>query len=121
MIDELKQLFGKTPREYPAKRPTPIATTKRPDTGSDFRAVSVTPSLLCCEAATRAAGRRVLLREAPRLPLAACTMPTGCACKFRKDADRRDSDRRLFGEIETNRWFAGPESRKRGGRRATSK
>lgn len=48
-------------------------------------------------------------------------MPTNCSCKFRKDADRRDSDRRLLGATEQNRWFAGPESRKRGGRRSTEK
>ena len=116
----LNHLFGKTPRERTAKKP-PIATTKRANTGGDFRAVSIAPSILCCAAATHATGRRVLLREAPRLPLQTCTMPMGCSCKFRKNADRRDGDRRLFGEIETNRWFAGPESRKHRGRRATAK
>jgi hypothetical protein len=33
-------------------------------------------------------------------------------------AVRRDGDRRLLGVTETNRWFGGLESRKRGGRRA---
>ena len=121
MIKVLTELFGKIPRERPAKKPTPIAVTKRPNTGGDFRAVSLVPSIRCCAAAKHAAGRRVLLREAPRLPLEACAMPTNCSCKFRKDADRRDSDRRLLGETETNRWFAGPESRKRGSRRLTAK
>jgi hypothetical protein len=59
-----------------------------------------------------------LLREAPRLPLEACSMPTNCACKFRKHADRRDSDRHLFGSTETNRWYAGVESRTSRGRRS---
>jgi hypothetical protein len=121
MIKVLTELFGKTSREHPTKKPTPIAVTKRSNIGGDFRAVSVAPSLLCCAAATHATGRRVLLREAPRLPLEACTMRTGCSCRFRKDADRRDSDRRLLGGMETNRWFAGPENRKRGGRRAIAK
>lgn len=118
MIKVLKELFGKTPREHPPKKPTPIATSKRSKTAGDFRAASIAPSIGCCAAAKHATGKRVLLHEAPRLPLEACTMPTSCSCKFRKDADRRDSDRRLLGATETNRWFAGAESRKGVGRRA---
>jgi hypothetical protein len=76
---------------------------------------------MCCTAAMHARGRSYLLREAPRLPLYGCTMPTNCSCKFRKNADRRDGDRRLFGTTETNRWFAGLDSRKRGGRRSAEK
>ena len=121
MIKLLRGLFGETPSEHPVKKLTPTAIPKRSNTGGDFRAVSLVPSIRCCAAAKHAAGRRVLLREAPRLPLEACAMPTNCSCKFRKDADRRDSDRRLLGETETNRWFAGPESRKRGSRRLTAK
>jgi len=121
MIKVLRGLFGDNPREHPVKKPTPIAIAKRSNTGADFRAVSLAPGIRCCASAKHATGRRVLLREAPRLPLEACTMPTNCSCKFRKDADRRDSDRRLLGETETNRWFAGPESRKRGSRRSAAK
>ena len=121
MIKVLRGLFGENPREHPAKKATPIAIAKRSNTGGDFRAVSLAPSIRCCAAAKHATGRRILLREAPRLPLEACTMPTNCSCKFRKDADRRDSDRRLLGETETNRWFAGPEIRKRGSRRLATK
>ena len=120
MIKVLRELFGKTAREQPAKKRTPVATPKASTAGAGFRAVSLAPSLICCAAATRATGKRLLLREAPRLPLQGCTMPTSCSCKFRKNADRRDRDRRLFGTAETNRWFAGPENRKRGTRRATA-
>ena len=116
MIKLLRGLFGETPQERPAKLSTPLERPKRLDIGGDFRAVSVAPSVKCCAAAKQATGRRVLLREAPRLPLEACTMSANCLCKFHKDADRRDSDRRLFGGAETNRWFTGPESRKRGRR-----
>ncbi len=121
MIKLLKELLGKSSREHPAKNPTPIARPKRSNTGADFRAVSIAPSIMCCAVAMRSTGRLYLLREAPRLPLEGCTMPTSCACKFRKNADRRDSDRRLFGATETNRWFAGLESRRRGGRRSIEK
>ena len=121
MIKVLRGLFGENPREHPVKKATPIAIVERSNTGGDFRAVSLAPSIRCCAAAKHATGRRVLLREAPRLPLEACTMPTNCSCKFRKDADRRDSDRRLLGETETNRWFVGPESRKHRIRRSAAK
>src|SRR5260370_38698836 len=121
MIKVLRGLFGKTPREHPAKKPTPIARPKQSNAGGDFRAVSLAPSIRCCAAAKHATGRRVLLREAPRLPLEACTMATNCSCKFRKHADRRDSDLRLLGATEPNRWFAGPRSGRRGGRRSNAK
>jgi hypothetical protein len=120
MIRVLKRLFGETPREQPPKKPKPIARPKRSKASGDFRAVSLAPGIRCCAAAKHATGRRALLREAPRLPLEACTIPTNCSCKFLKAADRRDSDRRLLGATEANRWFAGPESRKRGGRRSTN-
>jgi hypothetical protein len=119
MIKALRGLLGKTPREHAAKKPAPTARPKPPNADGDYRAVSLVSSSGRCAAAKDAAGKRYLLREAPRLPLAACTMPTNCSCKFRKNSDRRDGDRRLLGETETNRWFSGPESRKRGGRRST--
>jgi hypothetical protein len=121
MIKVLKRLLDKISREHSAKKRTPTVRPKRSNTAGDFRAVSIAPSIMCCAAAMHATGRLYLLREAPRLPLEACTMPTHCSCKFRKSADRRDSDRRLFGATETNRWFAGLESRRRGGRRLTEK
>jgi hypothetical protein len=121
MIKVLKELLGKISREHPEKKPPTIARPKRSNSGGDFRAVSITPSITCCAAAMHGTGRPYLLREAPRLPLEACTMPANCSCRFRKNADRRDSDRRLFGATETNRWFAGPDIRKRGGRRSMEK
>jgi hypothetical protein len=121
MIKVLKRLLGKISRKQPAKKPAPIARHKRPNSTGDFRAVEIAPSVMCCAAATRATGRVYLQREAPRLPLEACTMPTNCSCKFRKNADRRKSDRRRCGATETNRLFAGVNSRTYGGRRSAEK
>jgi hypothetical protein len=121
MIKVLKGLLGKISREHPAKKPAPIARHKRPNSTVDFRAVEIAPSVVCCAAAKRVTGRLYLQREAPCLPLEACTMPANCSCKFRKNADRRDSDRRRCGATETNRLFAGVESRKYGGRRSADK
>ena len=117
MIKALRGLLGKTPREHAAKKPAPTARPKPPNADGDYRAVSLVSSSGRCAAAKDAAGKRYLLREAPRLPLAACTMPTNCSCKFRKHTDLRDSDRRALGAIEASRWLAAPERRKRGGRR----
>src|SRR5271165_4563003 len=117
----LEGLLGKFSRERPAKQPAPIAKPNRSTTAGDFRAVSIAPSLECCAAAMHARGRPYLLREAPRLPLAACTMPTNCSCKFHKNDDRRDGDRRLFAATETNQWFAGPDNRRNGSRRSTGR
>jgi hypothetical protein len=118
MIKVLEGLLGKISREHRANTPKPTAKLKRPNSTGDFRTVEIAPGTKCCAAAMQAAGKSYLLREAPRLPLPACTMPAKCSCKFRKNADRRDSDRRLFGASETNRWFAGVETRKRAGRRS---
>ena len=120
MINVLKELLSKISRGHPAKKTTAIPRPERSNTGSDFRAVSIVPSIMCCAAAMRATERTYLLRQAPRLPLATCTMPRNCTCKYRKNADRRDSERRMFGASETNRWFAGLESRRRRVRRSTA-
>ena len=121
MIKILKELLGRSSLEHPAKNPMPKARPKRSNSGGDFRAVSIAPNIMCCAAAMHATGKPYLLHKAPRLPLAGCTMPTNCSCKFRKNADRRDGDRRLFGATETNRWFVGLESRRRTARRSTEK
>jgi hypothetical protein len=119
MIRLLRALLGEGPREYPAKKPAPGTRPKPSLAGGDYRAVSLKPSIECYAAAKNAAGKRYLLREVPNLPLADCTMPAKCSCKFRKHADRRDGDRRLLGTAESSRWFAGSERRKRGRRRST--
>lgn len=109
MFKALKALLGK---------PAPKGPAKPASAGQDYRAVSVVRGVKCCAAAKDVADRNFLLRDGPRLPLANCTMPASCSCKFKKAADRRDGDRRIFGTSETGRWFAGPEHRKRAGRRS---
>jgi hypothetical protein len=118
MIKVLEGLFGRNPREPPAKKTA--AKPKQACGAADFRAVSIAPSIMSCPAAMHATGRTYLLHEAPRLPLKACATPASCQCKFRKKVDRREEgDRRLFGATETTRWFAGSDNRKRGARRSS--
>ena len=52
-------------------------TAKR--SGAQWRAVKISPDLICCEAVQRLAGRVFLAQESPQLPLDACT-ETGCRC-----------------------------------------
>lgn len=119
MLKALIALLSKTPCDDSAKKPAPNAIAKPATAGKeDYRAVSITPGIKCCSAAKNIVGKRYLFREGPRLPLVHCTMPTDCSCKFKKASDRRDDDRRQIGVTETGRWFAGPENRKRGGRRS---
>jgi hypothetical protein len=116
MMKVLGKLLGKITREPVANKPAPKLKLKQATGIGDFRAVEISPSLQCCEAAKQASRKRYLLRNAPRVPLVGCTMPTTCSCTFRKNADRRDGDRRLLGAA-TSRWFAGVDNRKSEGRR----
>lgn len=86
-----------------------------------FHAVSVVPGEVSCAAAKEIAPTRFLSREAPLLPLPACTMPDRCRCRFRKYNDRRQEDRRLFGSEPDTRWYAGEERRRHPGRRSTDR
>ena len=45
-------------------------------------------------------------------------MAGSCTCKFRKDPDRRDGDRRLLGGTATNSWYTASERRTRKGVRS---
>ena len=82
-------------------------------------AVSITPGAPCCDAAANLRGQRLLMASAPRLPLAECSNPAGCRCRFQKHADRRDEvgDRRIAGLLQMNAWYGGSERRDRKGRR----
>jgi len=115
MMKLLENLLGTIGRESLAKTPKSTAQ-KRANGDGDFRAVEISPRVLCCEASRRVAGKRYLIGQAPRMPLMGCTMPMACSCTFLKSKDRRDGDRRLLG-AGTSRWFAGVESRKYVGRR----
>jgi hypothetical protein len=123
MIQLFKSLLGDTSRDHrkdkPALRPTASTRPRPTQANVDYRAVSLAPNS-ACDVASRdvATGKRYLLREAPRLPMAGCAKPESCTCTFRKHADRREADRRLLGMAETNRWYAGGERRNRGGRRS---
>jgi len=117
MIQLLRSLFAGKARGDSFKKPPAKAKPIRVSAGGDYRAVSLESCGRCQAVGKGEVRKRYLLREVPRLPLANCTIPAKCTCKFRKHADRRDGDRRLFGGKETGRWYAGSERRELNSRR----
>jgi hypothetical protein len=117
MFKSLKELLAHQTREVPAAKSKATALK----TVNNYRAVSVVPGMRCCQDAKVSVRIPHLLRDAPRLPLPNCTMPTSCACRFKKVPDRRDGDRRMFADSETGRWFSGQEQRARRDRRTQKK
>jgi hypothetical protein len=111
MIQILRSLLGESSRGSPAKKPAASSKPKPSRAAPDYRAVSLAPDSACQAVEKDVAGKRYLLREAPRLPLPTCATPATCTCRYRKHADRRENDRRLLGTIETARWFSGAERR----------
>ncbi len=117
MLKGIGTLFGKSPPIVTAKgRQRPVSVKPAPPT-KDIRGVCVLPGIQCCSPAGDVGGKFYLFRDAPRLPLPSCTMPANCVCRFKKTADRRETDRRQVGLSETGRWYSGAERRKSGGRR----
>lgn len=84
-----------------------------------FQAISIYRGMNCCELARKFSDHRFLVRDAPALPLAGCTLGKACQCKYIKHRDRRAEPRRLMDFGMAARLFDGRERRARGsGRRA---
>jgi hypothetical protein len=84
-----------------------------------FQAISIYRGVICCELARKFSDHRFLVRDAPPLPLAGCSLGTACQCKYIKHRDRRAEPRRLMDFGMSARLFDGRERRVRsGGRRA---
>jgi hypothetical protein len=95
--------------------PPPCATqTTRP-----FQAISIYRGMTACAIAKRFSDHRFLARDAPQLPLAGCSMPAACECRYLKHKDRRSDRRRLADFGASNRSFMGQDRRLRRGRRTS--
>jgi len=81
-----------------------------------YHAVSIVPGESCCGAARELRSRRFLSREAPPLPLTACTLST-CRCSYRHFNDRRMKSRRASERIGQPAAWPRAERRALGGRR----
>ncbi len=84
-----------------------------------FAAVTIVAARECCSAVQKLAGQKMLAATAPRLPLADCTAPARCQCRFKKLSDRRDGDddRRYLRNEARSLHYEGPQRRKSTDRR----
>jgi hypothetical protein len=101
-------LEGLLARFSSRKEPPAAAGPLRP-----FQAISIYRGLICCDMARRFSDHRFLVRDAPPLPLAGCTMRKNCQCKYIKHRDRRAEPRRLIDFGVAARLFDGRERRAR--------
>jgi len=86
--------------------------------GGRFGAVEIRIRSGACQAARSLEGQRFLSKEAPVLPLPACTAAQ-CTCKFAKWSDRRSESRRLeHGGLSASIFLASNRRAKRERRRA---
>lgn len=85
-----------------------------------YRAAAIVSPECACDAVKAMGGRRFLLREVPRLPVADCTMRK-CECSYVRFRDRRSNsaDRRALFSVMTNMYttIGNDERRSRAGRR----
>jgi hypothetical protein len=86
--------------------------------GGRFGAVEIRLRSSACQAARALEGQRMLSKEAPALPLPACTAAQ-CSCKFTKWSDRRSEGRRLeHGGLSASIFLANNRRTTRDRRRA---
>lgn len=91
----------------------PIAIAKKKYTGLAF-----VPDAHCCDAANAHNERRFLTSEAPKIPLAQCSDPALCHCKYRNIDDRRTRDDRrdIVGVLSKDMPVGDQRSNRRAGR-----
>lgn len=99
-------------------------TEARSSASKSYKAVSIIPGSNPCEAVLTFEGRRLLVEDAPKLPLTDCGS-SSCSCKYVRHEDRRDTreERRQPFSMRTDLHgiTGGEEKRQRAGRRGTDK
>jgi hypothetical protein len=83
----LRSALGGILRSKKASRGNAVTNTHYHIT-NPYHAVSIVPGVTCCGAARELRLRRFLSKEAPPLPLAACTV-SRCSCSYKHYDDRR--------------------------------
>lgn len=72
----------------------------------------------CCTAAHKIETHRFQKEHAPPLPLAECSMKSGCHCRYQLVPERRMGERRAGGDKRESIRFEENPRREQGGRRA---
>ena len=70
---------------------TPVDRSNKQGASTQFQAVSIMTPKACCGDARDIEGKRYLIREAPKLPLAGCDAGD-CKCGYMRYPDRRDDE-----------------------------
>lgn len=87
LVESVQEKFGGTDRPAMPKAAT---SARSAGTMSRWHSVSIQSGEGGrCEAARALAGQRFLSTEAPPLPLADCSKPDDCRCRYSKHGDRR--------------------------------
>ena len=122
MLEALKRLFGGS---EPRRRATGKKRKKKVQPKSTESNPYMAVEIRCfkdegCEAARALAGQRILVSEAPLLPLPDCDSER-CRCRYRRYEDRRQEARRDsdVGITRTMETMSTQDRRKRRGRRKT--
>jgi hypothetical protein len=77
---------------------------------ASYRAVELRTQGSACRAAKALAGKRMLVAEAPTLPLQGCMLR--CSCYYKPHADRRTSEPRRLADVGVSgSFYNGPERR----------
>lgn len=77
-----------------------------------WHAVSIARGRFVCEAVQMVGEQRFLDSGAPRLPLAGCSAPEACQCKYKHHEDRRGAPRRREERLGfRNQRYTEPERR----------
>ncbi len=82
-----------------------------------WRAIRIIAGSSPCDAARRAEGKRVLTKDAPRLPLRDCDRQNTCQCTYKHLTDRRGGLRRTIDSGFGIPKAITPEKRRPGERR----
>ncbi len=90
-----------------------------PSSKTTFPAVTIVTGSTRCPAVEAIEDMKILATHAPTLPMANCTMPEACRCRFKKYVDRRDDEqgRRFRLGQGSGAWQSGTQRRKSRGRR----
>jgi hypothetical protein len=104
-----------------ARRARPADASPQPaKAGGRFGGVEIRVRIGACRAARELEGERFLAKNAPALPLPACTAAK-CTCRFTKLSDRRTDGRRLEqGSLTASLFLAANRRSKRDRRRPPS-
>jgi hypothetical protein len=109
-------------RRKPRTTPRPSSAATAAATQREMMLQIVIPDTgACCAAARRIETHRFHKQQAPALPLADCSMKTGCHCRYQPVPDRRVGERRQQAEKREAIRFEENPRRDGRGRRAGDK